>query len=167
VEALLNQQSASLKADTKFQGLVTKIALNDSKCYLLIPTTYMNHSGRAVRALVNFYHIPPEAILIVHDELDLPPGCARFKQGGGDGGHNGLKDITAQLGSKDFWRLRLGIGHPGHRDRVHDYVLNSPSVADQQKINAVITQILTLLPTFVGGEQQRAIQALHTTQEEK
>lgn len=167
VEALLQQSDSSLKADTKFKGLVAKITLNDVKCCLLIPTTYMNHSGRAVRAFAHFYHIPPEAILVVHDDLDLPPGCARFKQGGGEGGHNGLKDIVAQLGSKDFWRLRLGIGHPGHRDRVHDYVLNSPSVADQQKINAVIDEILTLLPTFVSGEQQRAIQALHTLQEEK
>lgn len=165
VEALLKQNALSLKAESKFHGLVAKLVFNDVKCCLLIPSTYMNHSGRSVRALTHFYHIQPESILIVHDDLDLPPGCARFKQGGGEGGHNGLKDIVAQLGSKDFWRLRLGIGHPGHRDRVHDYVLNSPAIADQQKIAAVIEKAVTLLPTFVRGEQQQAIQALHTLEE--
>ena len=165
VEAIAKQAALALKAEVKFQGLSAKTTLANERCYLLIPTTYMNHSGRAVRALANFYQIPPEAILVIHDDLDLPPGIARFKQGGGEGGHNGLKDIVAQLGSKDFWRLRIGIGHPGHRDRVHDYVLSAPSVADRQKIDEVIEQALTLLPIFVGGEQQRAIQSLHNSKE--
>lgn len=167
VEALLQQRASSLKEEAKFQGLVAKIALHDLKCFLLIPTTYMNHSGRSVRALAHFYRIPPKAILVVHDELDLPAGSARFKQGGGDGGHNGLKNTAAELGSQDFWRLRLGIGHPGHRDQVHDYVLNSPCFADRQKIDAVIDEILVLLPIFVSGDQQRAIQTLHSSQKQK
>jgi peptidyl-tRNA hydrolase, PTH1 family len=162
VEAIAKQAGLALKAEAKFRGLTAKTTLANEKCYLLIPTTYMNHSGRAINALANFYQIPPEAILIVHDDLDLLPGIARFKQGGGEGGHNGLKDIVAQLGSKNFWRLRLGIGHPGQRDRVHDYVLSAPSVADRQKIETVIEQALTLLPAFVSGEQQRAIQSLHS-----
>lgn len=161
VAALATRESLSLKTDAKFHGSVAKLALGSDKCWLLIPTTYMNNSGRSIRALAHFYHIPTEAILIVHDDLDLPPGIARFKQGGGDGGHNGLKDIVVQLGSKDFWRLRIGIGHPGHRDRVHDYVLSSPSAADREKIENTIDQALTILPPFIAGEQQRTIQALH------
>jgi peptidyl-tRNA hydrolase, PTH1 family len=167
IEALAKQESLSLKPETKFQGLVAKMTGDHIKCYLLTPTTYMNHSGRAVRAVANFYQIPPTAILIVHDDLDLPVGVARFKKGGGEGGHNGLKDIVAQLGSKDFWRLRIGIGHPGHRDRVHDYVLSSPSNADYQKIAAVIDHVLTLLTSFIHGHHQKAIQALHQFNEEK
>ncbi len=162
VEVIAKQAGLPLKAEAKFRGLTAKTTLANERCYLLIPTTYMNHSGRAISALANFYQIPPEAILVVHDDLDLPPGIARFKQGGGEGGHNGLKDIVAQLGSKNFWRLRLGIGHPGQRNRVHDYVLSAPSVADRQKIDEIIEQVLTLLPAFISGEQHRAIQNLHS-----
>lgn len=167
VEALAKQASLHLKAEAKFQGLTAKIALDHEKCWLLIPTTYMNHSGRSVGAVANFYHIPAEAILVIHDDLDLPPGIARFKQGGGEGGHNGLKDIVAQLGSKDFWRLRIGIGHPGNRDQVHNYVLSPPSRVDLQKIERVIEQSLILLPAFIAGQQQKVIQALHNLKEEK
>lgn len=166
VEALSRQASCPLKSNRKFQGLVTLLSGARAKCFLLIPTTYMNHSGHSVRALANFYQIPPEAILVVHDDLDLPAGIARFKHGGGEGGHNGLKDIVAQLGSTDFWRLRIGISHPGHRDKVHDYVLSHPSMADQKKIEEIIDQLRVLLPTFVNGEQQRAIHALHNIKNE-
>jgi PTH1 family peptidyl-tRNA hydrolase len=167
VEALAKSESLLLKVDTKFHGLLSTLVLDQDKCWLLIPTTYMNLSGRSVKTLADFYQLPPEAILVVHDDLDLPPGIARFKQGGGEGGHNGLKDIVAQLGSKDFWRLRIGIGHPGHCDKVHDYVLSSPSVTDQQKIDEVITYTLAMLMLFVKGEQQRAIQQLHNFKPEK
>ncbi|MES2141940.1 MAG: aminoacyl-tRNA hydrolase [Pseudomonadota bacterium] len=165
LDALAKSESLILKTDAKFHGAIAKLALGSHKCWLLIPNTYMNNSGRSIRALANFYHIPPEAILIVHDDLDLPPGVVRFKQGGGEGGHNGLKDIVAQLGSKDFWRLRIGIGHPGHRDRVHDYVLSSPSVADREKIEEANDKALAILPTFIGGEKQKAIQTLHNKEE--
>ncbi len=165
VDALAKSESLVLKADVKFHGSLAKLVLGSDKCWLVIPTTYMNNSGRCIRALAHFYHIPVEAILIVHDDLDLPPGIARFKQGGGEGGHNGLKDIVTQLGSKDFWRLRLGIGHPGHRDRVHDYVLSSPSVADRKKIEEASDKALSVLPTFIAGEKQKAIQTLHNKEE--
>lgn len=165
VDALAKSESLVLKMDVKFHSNLTKLVLGSDKCWLVIPTTYMNNSGRSIRALAHFYHIPAEAILIVHDDLDLPPGIARFKQGGGEGGHNGLKDIVTQLGSKDFWRLRLGIGHPGHRDRVHDYVLSSPSVADRKKIEEASDKVLSVLPTFIVGEKQKAIQTLHNKEE--
>lgn len=125
----------------------------------------MNDSGRTIQALVNFYRIPPKSILVVHDDLDLLPGICRFKQGGGDGGHNGVKDIVQHVQSKEFWRLRLGIGHPGQRDRVHDYVLSAPSIADREKIAASIERALDTLATFVQGNQQQALQMLHTQEE--
>ncbi|MDQ8040197.1 MAG: aminoacyl-tRNA hydrolase, partial [Rickettsiella sp.] len=144
ITAFAAKESLNLKTEAKFYGATAKLTVGGNKCWLLIPTTYMNNSGRSIRALANFYHIPTAAILIVHDDLDLPPGIARFKQGGGDGGHNGLKDMVIQLGCKDFWRLRIGIGHPGHRDRVHDYVLSSPSASDREKIENTIDQVLTI-----------------------
>ncbi len=154
-----------LKMENKFHASLTAWSLATGKCWLLIPNTYMNDSGRAIKAVASFYQIPPEAILIVHDDLDLLPGVARYKQGGGDGGHNGLKDIVKHLHSKDFWRLRLGIGHPGQRDRVHDYVLGPPSVSDKQRIDLAIEQALTTLTQFAEGKQDIAMQALHTQQE--
>lgn len=162
VNLLSEQQRSCLRPESKFFGLCAKGQLDEIECRLLIPTTFMNRSGQAVKALANFYRIPPDAILVVHDELDLPVGTARFKQGGGDGGHNGLKDISAQLGTKDYWRLRLGVGHPGHRDHVIDYVLNKPSRADYQQIMNAIENALLVLPQFVKGDMQQAIQKLHT-----
>lgn len=161
IEALLHRESLTLKTETKFHSRMISWILAAGKCWLLIPTTYMNDSGRAIQAVAKFYQIPPSAMLIVHDDLDLPPGIARFKQGGGEAGHNGLKDITNRLHSQDYWRLRIGIGHPEHRDRVHDYVLNAPSVADKQKIETSIDYALDNLTLFLQGEQQKAIQTLH------
>jgi peptidyl-tRNA hydrolase, PTH1 family len=166
ITALLHQHSLSpLKVENKFHASVTAWSLATGKCWVLIPNTYMNDSGRAIKAIANFYQIPTEAILIIHDDLDLLPGTARYKQGGGEGGHNGLKDIVNHLHSKDFWRLRLGIGHPGQRDRVHDYVLSSPSLADKQRIELAIEQALTTLRLFAEGNQAQAMQNLHTQQE--
>lgn len=161
IEKLINDHHQTLKPEKKFHGLFGKISVGNNDCYLLVPTTYMNRSGLAIRAAANFYRIPTTAILVVHDELDLLPGTARIKQGGGDGGHNGLRDTTAQLG-KDYWRLRIGIGHPGVRDQVSNYVLSKPSVADQEKINTAIEHSLEVLPSFVQGDTQQAIQTLHT-----
>ena len=113
----------------------------EKKCAFLVPTTFMNLSGKAVGALASFYRIKPEEILVIHDELDLPPGTAKLKQGGGHGGHNGLKDIVAQLGNNNnFYRLRIGIGHPGHRDLVAGYVLNKPSPADRDALEKVLDE---------------------------
>ncbi len=166
IEALLKRESlATLKAETRFHGFVSSWLLASGKCGLFVPSTSMNDSGRAIQALANFYRIAPKSILIVHDDLDLLPGVCRFKQGGGEGGHNGLKDIVQHLSSKEFWRLRLGIGHPGQRDLVHDYVLSAPSIADRQKIAASIDRALDTLPTFVQGNQQQALQILHTQEE--
>ena len=166
IAALHHQLSLPpFKQEKKFHASLTTWSLETGKCYVLIPTTYMNDSGRAIKAIAHFYHIPTEALLIVHDDLDLLPGSARYKQGGGDGGHNGLKDITSHLQSKDFWRLRLGIGHPGQRDRVHDYVLSSPSVSDKQRIELAIEQALSTLTLFAEGKQEQAMQMLHTQQE--
>jgi len=165
VVALAKTASLLFKEDARFQGLLAKLTIDQQKCWLLIPTTYMNCSGRSVKTLARFYQLPPESILVVHDDLDLPPGIARFKYSGGEGGHNGLKDIVTQLGSRDFWRLRIGIGHPGHRDKVHDYVLSPPPLVEQQKIEQAITHTLALLLPFIQGgatgARQRAIQTLH------
>lgn len=159
VEMLAKQ---NLQAQTKFSALCGKAQLDDVECRLAIPTTFMNRSGQAVQAIAHFYRIEPTAILVVHDELDLPVGTTRFKQGGGDGGHNGLRDISAHLNTKEYWRLRIGIGHPGDRNRVHDYVLSKPSKADQQQIHSALETALAILPQFVHGEMQKAIQRLHS-----
>jgi len=161
VAMLAEQQKQTLRPESKFFGLCGKTPLADTECRLLVPTTFMNRSGQATQALANFYRIEPEAILVVHDELDLPAGVARFKQGGGDGGHNGLKDITAQLNNNNYWRLRIGIGHPGNRAQVHDYVLGKPSRTDEQLIMTALENALSVLPQFVSGDQQKAMQTLH------
>lgn len=161
IEKLIAGQSISLKPEKKFHGLLGKMQINNEYCYLLIPTTYMNNSGKAIQAAAHFYKIPAAAILVVHDELDLLPGTARIKQGGSDGGHNGLRDTTAQIG-KDYWRLRIGIGHPGCRDKVLDYVLGNPSGADREKIDSAIEDAINVLPQFISGDTGRAIEKLHT-----
>lgn len=117
---------------SKFQGMLAEGTIADQRVILLKPTTYMNNSGQSVKAASQFYKINPERIVIMHDELDLPPGTVRVKKGGGNAGHNGLKSIQAHLGTPDFWRVRLGIGHPGDREKVHGYVLGNFSKADQQ-----------------------------------
>jgi PTH1 family peptidyl-tRNA hydrolase len=121
----------------------------------------MNRSGAAVQSLAAFYRIAPGEILVVHDEIDLPPGAARLKFGGGHGGHNGLRDIIACIGA-DFWRLRLGVGHPGHRDQVVDAVLSRASKGDQQQIDAALERGLDVLPLIISGQSQQAMQQLHS-----
>lgn len=162
VELLAKNHQQDLRIDKKFFGLTGTVSLAEHDCHLLIPTTFMNHSGQAVKALSHFYRFAPENILVVHDDLDLSVGTIRLKQGGGDGGHNGLRDITAQLNTNNYWRLRIGIGHPGVRDRVHDYVLSKPSRADHKMMIDAIENALEVLPLLVLGESQKAIQKLHT-----
>jgi len=123
--------------------------------WLLQPTTFMNRSGQAVAALANFYKIAPDEILVIHDELDLPPGGIRLKQGGGNGGHNGLKDIQARLGTPDFWRLRLGIGHPGDRDRVAGYVLHDFARADRDWLDKLLDAVAKEVPDLLAGDEAR------------
>lgn len=141
INELARMYNVSLKEDAKYFGKVAKINTPQGEVRLLVPTTFMNLSGKAVGALANFYRIKPEEILVAHDELDLPPGVAKIKQGGGHGGHNGLKDIIASLGNNNnFYRVRIGIGHPGHRDLVAGYVLGKPAPQDQEKINAAVDE---------------------------
>lgn len=141
IERLARHFNISLNPESKFFGKTARTLVNGKEVRLLIPTTFMNLSGKAVGALASFYRIKPEEILVIHDELDLPPGTAKLKQGGGHGGHNGLKDIVAQLGNNNnFYRLRIGIGHPGHRDLVAGYVLNKPSLADRDALEKVLDE---------------------------
>ena len=141
VNELARMYNTSLKEEAKYFGKVAKINTAQGEVRLLVPTTLMNLSGKAVGALANFYRIKPEEILVAHDELDLPPGVAKIKQGGGHGGHNGLKDIIASLGNNNnFYRVRIGIGHPGHKDLVANYVLGKPAPQDQEKINSAVDE---------------------------
>ncbi|HHF5173776.1 TPA: aminoacyl-tRNA hydrolase [Haemophilus influenzae] len=141
IERLARRFNVSLNPESKFFGKTVRALVNGKEVRLLVPTTFMNLSGKAVGALASFYRIKPEEILVIHDELDLPAGTAKLKQGGGHGGHNGLKDIVAQLGNNNnFYRLRIGIGHPGHRDLVAGYVLNKPSPADRNALEKVLDE---------------------------
>lgn len=160
VDALAEQWDLSLKTEKSLQTELAQQTLDGTICRVMQPLTYMNHSGRSVRAVCQFYRILPEEILVVHDELDLPVGKAKFKRGGGHGGHNGLRDIIAQLGTTDFYRLRIGIGHPGHRDDVHDYVLGKPSQANKQAIQDIIERAIIALPLALGGQMEQAMNKL-------
>ncbi len=162
IEALARQADVSLRAERKFHGWVGRWHRAQGDVHLLCPTTYMNHSGRALAALIQFYRIEPAAILVVHDEIDLAAGEVRLKSGGGHGGHNGLRDIIAALGTRDFLRLRLGVGHPGHADQVVSYVLHAPARAEREAIDTGIDQGLAVIPLVTTGAWERAQQQLHT-----
>ncbi len=153
---------ASFREEGKFHGMVARIALRGHEIHLLKPQTFMNVSGRAVGALAQFYKILPRHILVVHDELDLPPGSAKLKLGGGHGGHNGLKDIIAHLGTPEFWRLRIGIGHPGERDAVTKYVLNAPRHEERMLIDEAMQRAQDVAPLFVEGKLEAAMLKLHS-----
>ncbi len=158
---LAQENTVSLQFESKFHGHVGRFQVKDQDYWLLIPTTYMNHSGTAVKSLSYFYKIPPEAILIAHDELDFPAGTIRLKQNGGHGGHNGIRDIIQHLHNKNFHRLRIGIGHPGHRDQVLNYVLSRPSKKDFELIQHSFESAKLILPLFLAGNFQQAVQQLH------
>ena len=160
VEQVARDAGVSFRRESKFHATCVKV-LRDAEYWLQKPETFMNRSGQAVAALTRFYRLQPENILVVHDELDLDPGTARLKRGGGHGGHNGLRDIVQHLGSKDFIRLRLGIGHPGNSKQVSDYVLKAASVSDQQAIDQAIDDALRVLPWVMQGELDKAMNRLH------
>lgn len=162
VDELVRSKGASFKLESKFHGEVCKISLAGNDVWLLKPNTFMNLSGKSVAALAGFYKIAPESILVVHDELDIPPGQLRLKRGGGHGGHNGLRDMIAQLGSKEFLRLRVGIGHPGHSRDVSDYVLGKASPDERIEIAAAVDEALRTLPLILEGEMQAAMNHLHS-----
>jgi PTH1 family peptidyl-tRNA hydrolase len=160
VEQLARSKGASFRNENKFRGEICSLSMDGNSLWLLKPLTYMNHSGQAVRALAQFYKIPVEAILVVHDELDIPPGALRLKQGGGHGGHNGLRDIIAHMG-KEFARLRIGIGHPGNSRDVTNYVLGRAGTADKSDIEHALDDAVHYLPLIVQGEMQKAMNHLH------
>ena len=163
VEELARQQASPLKEESKFRGLSGRIHIDGHDIRLLIPTTFMNRSGQAVAAIANFYKVAIGEILVAHDELDIDAGTARFKQGGGHGGHNGLRDIIDKCGNnKNFHRLRIGIGHPGSADKVTGYVLNKAPQAEHQKIIASIDESIRALPDALNGDWAKAMNYLHT-----
>ncbi len=163
VERLAEHYRIPLNPDKKFFGHCGRGHIADQECWLLIPTTFMNLSGQAVAALAQFYKITPEQILIAHDDLDLPPGTAKLKQGGGHGGQNGLRDTISKLGNNaNFHRLRIGIGHPGHKSQVTGHVLGKPSALDQEAIDAVICEAIHLFPEIVTGNMAKAMNRLHS-----
>lgn len=162
VEHLAEQQRLTLRPEAKLKGSLARLIVLEQSCWLYIPNTFMNISGQAVKAIADFYRIPPEAILVAHDELDFPPGQIRLKKDGGHGGHNGLRSIIEHLHTHDFLRLRIGIGHPGNRDQVTDYVLSRPSLADQKQIMNAITSALILTDNLMQGHWQKAMQQLHS-----
>ena len=163
VERLAESQRINLSSDKKYFGLVGKFSHQGRDVRLLIPTTFMNRSGQSVAALANFFRIPPEAILVAHDELDMPPGVAKLKLGGGHGGHNGLRDIIAQLGNQNsFYRLRLGIGHPGHSSMVSNFVLGRAPRSEQELLDTSIDFALGSLPEILAGDWSKAMHKLHS-----
>lgn len=161
VDTIAAQTNSKLANDAKMFGIVGKIHPNQDK-WLLKPTTFMNLSGKAVAALANYYKISADEILVIHDELDLPAGGIKLKFGGGHGGHNGLKDIHAALGTPNYWRLRVGIGHPGDRNEVVNFVLKSPLKDEQTAIDESINESSKLLGLLLAGEFENAMLKLHT-----
>jgi peptidyl-tRNA hydrolase, PTH1 family len=162
VERLASLNKLALRSEAKFFGRTAHVHVAGDGMWLIAPQTFMNRSGQGVSAMANFYKIAPEQILVVHDELDLPPGSAKMKFGGGIAGHNGLKDIAARLGTHDFWRLRIGIGHPGDRDAVTDFVLERASRDEQTLIDDAVTRGIEAFPLIAAGELEAAMLRLHT-----
>lgn len=162
VEELANHYRGRFLPEKKFHGEVARISVEGNDIWLLKPETYMNRSGLAVVSLASFYKIMPQNILVAHDEIDLKAGIARLKSGGGHGGHNGLRDIIAHLGTRDFQRLRIGVDHPGSKDLVVDYVLRRPDAKDRQAIEDAITDALRVMPKISAGEWEKAMHQLHT-----
>lgn len=162
IDALAQRENARFGIESKLHGESAKINFGGRSLLLFKPNTYMNNSGRAVQAALSYWKIDPEECLIAHDDLDLPTGTARLKFDGGHGGQNGLRDIIAMLGNAAFHRLRLGIGHPGHKDQVLSWVLGRPSVADEQLIIDAIARSLDVLPLVVEGKFNDAMKQLHT-----
>ncbi len=159
-ERLAAQLGAQFAHESRFHGQVAHARA--AGAWLLMPQTFMNRSGQSVGALARFYRIPPAEILVVHDELDIPPGQLRLKFGGGMGGHNGLKDITAHCGTQDYWRLRIGIGHPGDRNEVVNFVLKPPRREEQALIDEAMDRALALWPLIAQGNWTAATTRANT-----
>ena len=162
IEEVARKYSATFRPEKKFHGEVAKLSLEGKDIWLLKPDTFMNRSGLAVQSLLSFYRITAEQLLVAHDEIDLPPGTAKLKTGGGHGGHNGLRDIINQLGTNDFHRLRIGVGHPGSKDQVVDYVLHNASRDDRILIDRDIDDAVSVMPELASGALEQAMQKLHS-----
>ena len=162
IEEVARKYSAVFRPDKKFHGEVAKISLEGKEVWLLKPDTFMNRSGLAVHSLLSFYRLTADQLLVAHDEIDLPPGTAKLKTGGGHGGHNGLRDIISQLGTKDFHRLRIGVGHPGTKDQVVDYVLHNASRDDRILIDRDIDDAVAVMPELASGAFEQAMHKLHS-----
>ena len=161
-ERLARELGTSFARESRYHGFVAKARVGGQDVWLLMPQTFMNRSGQSVQALAHFYRIDAAEMLVVHDELDIPPGQMRLKFGGGLGGHNGLKDITAHLGTQDYWRLRVGIGHPGDRNEVVNYVLKPPRREEREEIDAALDRALLAWPALSKGEFNSATQKINT-----
>ncbi|ADP12426.1 MULTISPECIES: aminoacyl-tRNA hydrolase [Erwinia] len=163
VDLLAERHNQSLKEENKFFGYTARLNIGGEDVRLLVPTTFMNLSGKAVAAMATFYRIPAEEILVAHDELDLPPGVAKFKQGGGHGGHNGLKDIISRLGNNlNFHRLRIGIGHPGDRNKVVGFVLGKPQAAEKTLIDNAVDEAARCTEVWLKEDRLKAMSRLHS-----
>ncbi len=164
VRALARAHGASWRREPRFLGDLARLDTAGGSVWLLVPETYMNRSGQAVAALLRFHRLAPAELLVVHDELDLPPGVVRLKRGGGHGGHNGLRDIMQALGgAQDFTRLRIGIGHPGGGADVVGYVLRKPPPEERQRIDSAGARALEILPALALGDWDRAVRELHSS----
>ena len=163
IDALARELNANLVPDKSYFAKVARTQVKGQTIWLLEPQTFMNLSGKSVGALAKFFKIAPQEILVVHDELDVVPGQAKLKFGGSHAGHNGLRDIHAQLGTADYWRLRLGIGHPGVRAEVINWVLKKPLAEQREAIDACIDRALHSAPALMAGEMEKAMLLIHTT----
>ncbi|WP_338036049.1 aminoacyl-tRNA hydrolase [Halorhodospira abdelmalekii] len=161
IEELLRRHGGELRAESRFYGVVGRVDIAGYDCRLLEPTTYMNRSGDAIAALANYFKIPPQAVLVAHDEIDLPPGSVRLKRGGGHGGHKGLRHTQATLSTPDFARIRIGVGHPGHRDAVVQHVLSAPSAVERRQLEIAVEEAADVVPWLLAGEWDRACRQLH------
>ncbi|MCG5499918.1 aminoacyl-tRNA hydrolase [Ectothiorhodospira lacustris] len=161
VDELARRHGGRFRLESKFAGETARIHIEGQEIWLIKPQTFMNHSGQPIRLLTQFYKIPITSVLVAHDEIDLPPGTARLKRGGGHGGHNGLRDIMSHQG-QDFMRLRLGVGHPGHREQVVGFVLNRPSREEESLITDAIDRAADLMPLLLSEGLQKATNRLHS-----
>ena len=162
LDELSRKSGQSLKSNTRIQAETLRTRLFDQDCILARPTTYMNHSGAAVRAILDYYKMSPENLLVAYDELDLPPGVVRLKQGGGHGGHNGMRDIFQHVQERNFLRLRIGIGHPGHKNAVTKYVLGRSPKQVREVVDTAIARAISVIPMVLEGRAQEAMTELHT-----
>lgn len=162
IDALARRYGWSLKSDRKFQGAWCRERVGAVAVVAVKPETFMNDSGRALRLLTDYFNIPLNRMLVAYDDLDLPPGTVRLKLGGGHGGHNGLRSLFSDLGDPGFWRVRIGIGHPGVREAVTPWVLSRPHAVDEGQVSKAIDRAVEVTPQLLRGDADRAVQALHT-----